>query len=308
MSLINVSLNVVSYADTPVSVNPQVKHADYAWSLLGFPTDNPKQVPINLAPGESATVMSTARSISFTGATSFEIAQVAATTNAQLIGAYGARTARADGDATTEWAITKSNKLIRMTHTGTGTAPTFGGMSAGDGLTLGTGFSALNQGDYTIVKVGVDFVEFEHESGVAETIAAQAEIYSSGPVQVGDTLDLTDTAFAFPNRGQFIITRVTDALVEFSNPDAVPESGITGVVATGLVIYPDVFKWMLMAVEHRVVVKLNGDTGSGVEVEPPSEGDLVETPGLFLKRGKVYQVDIENPGLTTAEGLVFLAE
>lgn len=307
MSLINVNLNVVAYADGPSSFNPQVKHADLKWSLQGLPTDNPKQSPISLSPGESSTLMSIARALSFTGATAFEVAAVSGTTNAQLKGSYGARTGRADGDATTEWTLVKTNKLIRMSNTA-GTAPTFAGMVAGDGVTLGTAFSVLNQGDFTIVSVGATFIEFENETGVDEVITAQVEIYSSGPVQVGDTLDLTDVAFSFPNRGQFEILRVTDELVEFSNPDAVPESGVTGVTATGLVIYRDVFKWMLMAVDRRIIVRLNGDTGSGVEVEPPEDGDLVNSPGLFLKRGKVYQVDLENPGLEVASGLVLLAE
>jgi len=308
MSLLNVSLNLVAYADAPSSINPQVKHADLKWSLLGLPTDNPKQVPIHLSPGESSTVMSVARALSFTVGTSFSVLQVAGTTNAQLVGDFGARTARSDGDGTTEWALTKVNKLVTLTWTTVGTAPVFAGMSAGDGITLGTGFNVLNQGDFTIVRVGADFVEFENEIATNETVTVQAEIYSSGPVQVGDTLDLTDVAFSFPNRGQFIITRVTDALVEFSNPDSIPESGITGVTATGLVIYPDIFKWMLMAVDRKVVVKLNGDTGTGNEVEPPTDGDIVNSPGLFLKRGKVFQVDMENTGLEVASGILFLAE
>lgn len=308
MSLINVSFNLVAYADTPSNINPQVKHADYKWSLLGLPTDNPKQVPISLSPGESSTVMTIARTLSFTGGTSFSIVQVAGTTNAQLVGDFGARTARSDGDGTTEWALVRTNKLVRMTYTTTGTAPVFGGMVTGDGVTVGTGFNALNQGDFTIVRVGADFIEYENEIATDETITAQLEIYSSGPVQVGDKLDLTDPAFSFSNQGIFDILRVTDSFVEFSNPDIVPESGITGVTATGLVIYPDAFKWMLMALDRRIIVKLNGDTGTGTEVEPPVDGDIVNNPGLFLKRGKVFQVDVENPGLEVASGILFLAE
>jgi hypothetical protein len=192
--------------------------------------------------------------------------------------------------------------------TGTGTAPTFGGMVAGDGVTLGTGFATLNQGDFTIVNVGADFVEFTNKLASNETVTAQVEIYSSGPVQIGDTLCLTSTAFSFPNRGQFKILRVTDALVEFSNADVVPETGITGVGATELVVYSSSWNWMLMAMEGKAIVRLNGDTDSGVEVEPQSDGDIVNDPGLFLKRGKVFSVDIENPGLTAVTGVLVLAE
>jgi len=307
MSLINVNLNFISYADEPKSLNPLVKFADLTWSLQGLPSGTPREVPIALAPGETKTIMTVARTLTFTGATSFEVDQVLTGPNAQLIGDFGARTARADGDGTTEWELVRTNKNVRFRFTGTGTAPTFAGMSAGDGITIGSDFNALNQGDFTIVKVGSDFVEFTNEIASDETVVAQVEIYSSGPVQVGDTLDLTSTEFAFPNRGLFEIIRVTDELVEFSNPDAVPESGITS-VTSGLVIYPEAFQWLLMAVDRKLIVRLNQDTGSGVIVDPPVEGDIVESPGLFLKRGKVFELELENPGLELASGVALLAE
>jgi len=65
---------------------------------------------------------------------------------------------------------------------------------------------------------------------------------------------------------------------------------------------------MLMAVDRKLTVRLNGDTGDGVIVDPPEDGDIVETPGLFLKRGKVFSVTIENKGIELATGVLALAE
>jgi|GEM_PF-5719745 len=306
MSLINVSLNVTAYADEPKTTNPQVKFADLSWSMLGLPTKIPKQVNISLAPGETRQIVSMSRILTFNGATSFSIVQ-ADGVKARLVGSFGARTARADGDGTTEWALTVSNKLVTLTHTGTGTAPTFGGMVAGDGIAIGGSFSPLNWGSFQVVKVGVNYVQFVNAIASAETVTGQVEIYSATPVQIGDILDLQSAQFAYPNRGQFGITGVTDSYVEFSNANAVPESAITG-VTTGLTIYSDSYKWMLLAVEHRVLVVFNSDSSTGCEVEPPVNGDFQGQPGVLLKRGKVYELTLTNPGLDVVEGVVLLSE
>jgi hypothetical protein len=134
----------------------------------------------------------------------------------------------------------------------------------------------------------------------------QVQVYSSGPVQIGDVLDISSGAFSAPNQGQFTILRVNDSYVEFANQNAVAEtiSGIT----TGVAIYPFAAQWMLLAVDHRITVQFNGDTGNGVEVNPPAPGDLISNPGLLLKRGKIFQLVMTNPGLTLAQGFVFLSE
>ena len=120
-------------------------------------------------------------------------------------------------------------------------------------------------------------------------------------------IDISSTQFAFPTRGVFTILRVTDQYVEFSNPEGIDQVGVTS-VTSGLSIYPEAYRWMLLAMDHKVVVKLNGDTGSGCEVEPPKESDLVNNPGLMIKRGKIFRIDIQNPTLELAQGLLFLSE
>jgi hypothetical protein len=306
VSLINVSLNLVAYADQTATFNPNVKYSDLRWSLLGLPTDNERTVPIRLSPGETATVMSTQRTLSFTTGTSFMVVQLAGTSNVQLQASFGQRVARSAGDGTTQWAITLVNQLMTITWTGTGTAPSFGGMVAGDGITISSPFNVLNQGDFTIVKVGSNFVSVVNGLAQAETVIGQMDIYSSGPVQVGDILDLTSSQFSYPNRGQFILTRVTDQFVQFVNPNAVPET-VTGVLSTDLNIYPEYQEWMLIAVDGSVVVRLNNDIGNGNVIDPIAQGDIVNTPGLFLKRGKVFRVDLVNPGLIEVNGTMFLS-
>jgi hypothetical protein len=306
MSLINVSLNLVCYADALKTVNPSVKFTDLKWSMLGMPTDSPQMVPVTLSPGETKAIMSVTRSISFNGATSFSIAQVPGSSDVQLQASLEQRTGRLDGDGTTEWQIIKTNSIIQAKFSGTGTAPTFASIQIGDGVTLGSPFNTFNQGDFVIVNKGSDYIEFVNPIGMAETVVGQVDVYSSGPVQVGDVLDISNSNFSFPNQGQFKITRVTDEFVQFSNPAAIEEtiSGIT----TGVVIYPEAIKWMLLAIDHVVSAQFNGDSGSGVVIEPPVNGDLAGNPGILLKRGKIYQLNLFNPGINVATGFVFFAE
>jgi hypothetical protein len=310
MSLINVSLNLVAYADVMKTVNPSVKFSDLKWSLLGLPTAHPQMIPISLVPGETRTVLLLTRPISFTALTTFQIFPVPQTANSRLIANLGQRTGRNDGDPTTQWQVVRTANLVRLTYTGTGTAPDFTSILPGDGLTIEntTGFSVFNQGDFVITNVNIagQYVEYVNPIAVNETVTDQVEIYSGGPVQVGDVLDISNGAFSAPNQGQFTILRVNDLYVEFANQNAVPET-ITG-ITTGVVIYPFSSQWMLLAVDQRIQVQFNGDTGLGVEVNPPAPNDLVNNPGLLLKRGKIFQLVMINPGTFPASGFVFLSE
>lgn len=306
MPLLNVNLNVLGYLDGPKTANPRMKLHDTTLSMMGLPTEAMNTTPIDLSPGESVTLASTLRTISYTGATTFSVSKSQAT--ARLSGSFGQRVGRIDGDATTEWTLSVAQELVTLSFSGTGLAPDFSSMQAGDGVTLDAPFSALNRGDFVVVKVGASYIQFVNPIAAGETVTGQVEVYSSGPVQKGDVIDLTSSVFAFPNRGQFTITRVTDSFVEFSNPSAVPESGITGVSAGELSVYRDAYQWLLIAVEHRAVVRLNASSNDSVEVSPPVDGDLTNNPGIMLKRGRVYQVQIFNPTNYQLKGFLFLAE
>lgn len=306
MSKLNVSLDMVAYLDALQTQNPLNRLANVKYSLLGMNSGVPRMVPINLAPGQSQTFANLARTLSYTGSTTFGIEQVVGTDFVRLTGAFGARTARSYGDATTQWVVSRTNNTVRLTYGSTGTAPTFNTMQPGDGLTIeaGSAFNPQNWGDFVVTDVGASYVEFQNPIGVAETVVALVDVYSSGPVQVGDYLDISSSVLVQANRGTFQITRVTDRYVQFANANAVPqaENGIT----TGISIYPQAYSWMLLSVDQRVVVRLNGDSGSSVEVEPPSPGDLSKEPGILLKRGRTYQVDVVNPSAQPVTGFVLL--
>jgi hypothetical protein len=305
MSLLNLNVSLLAYSDGPKSAQPKLRLADLSWSLLGIPTDNFKNIPISLAPGETMTVATTARTLSYSPSTSFAVTSPSAG-RMRISASIGQRTARSYGDSTTTFALTRAGNAMTLTSTG-GTAPDFTTFHAGDFLYFGSAYSPFNQGEFQIVKVGSGLVEFVNPIGIAEgPIAASLNAYSTGPVQAGDILDISDPAFAILNQGQFPVVLATDSFIDVLNVSAFPETA-TG-LANGLQIYPFAYKWLAIAIDRKILVGLNGDAPSTIEVEPPAEGDLVNSPGFMIKRGKVYEVQVTNATAQQAQGFLILAE
>lgn len=307
MSLLNVNLAILAYADAPASATPLLRLADLKWSMMGLPTENFRNIPLSLAPGETSTIATTARSIYVAFSGTYEVSSPKDGV-LRLTGNLGQRTSRSVGsDETTEWSITKTGDLVRATYTGNGTEPNFlGTVWPGDGITLDDPFMTYNQGDYTVVSVSSNYIEFLNPLGQSETVSGDIRFYSSGPVQKGDILDISSNKFSYLNRVTAPISRVNDQFIEVPAATVVAES-VTEAMG-GINIYPNAYKWLLIAVDHKAVVGLNGENPSTIEVEPYVEGDLSKQPGLFMKRGKVFEVRIKNPGLTPVQGFVILSE
>jgi hypothetical protein len=304
MPYLNVDLSFVAYNDGPASRQPLVKLSDLKWSMLGLNSSKTKTIPYSLAPGETMVVASTARTLSYDGSTSFDITVVDGLM--RLSASIGQRTSRAMGDSTTAWTLVKTGEVVRLTSP-SGTAPTWASIQVGDLVNFSDMFQVYNQGEFLILSKGSNYIEFKNALGANETaVIATLAAYSSGPVQVGDTLDITDPAFSFPNQGAFPVVAVTDSYIDVVNPNAFTQT-VTG-VASGLSIYPYAYKWLLMACDRRTVAGLNGDAPTSLEIEPHVEGDLNKAPGLFMKRGKVFEVRVKNPGLSQAEGFLVLSE
>lgn len=306
MSLLNINLGVLAYSDGPASNQPKMRLADLAWSMQGLPTGQFRNTPISLAPGETMTVATTVRPITLTSETEVTITSIDGD-RMIVTGNFGQRTARATGDQSTVWEITKSGSVVRLSVK-SGAAANFAQVQVGDILNVSQGFCVQNQGEFLILSKGSNYVEYINAYAQEETdISGEpVSIYSSGPVQKGDIIDLTSQSLAFPNQGSFPVTAVTDKYIEVINPQAFPQT-VSG-FSSGMCVYPFAYKWVMVAVDHKVLVGLNGNAPGSIEVEPQVENDLVRNPGIFLKRGKVFELQIMNPGLKPVSGFVLLAE
>lgn len=304
MSLINVNLGILAYSDAEASNQPQLRLADLKWSLPGLHTESVRNVAVALAPGESMTVFSSARFLSFNTGTLFQITKQG--DRMRIKASIGQRLNRAIGqDLTTTWTISRADRVMRIEATA-GTLPNLATVQVGDSIRLASGFSPLNQGAYLILGKSATYVEVENPYAQSESVTEQVSIYSSGPVQIGDVVDVTALEFTFVNQGSFPVVDVTDSYIEVLNPSCYPQT-VTG-ITSGVTVYPFSYKWMLLAVDRKVKVGLNGELAQSIEVEPPIEGDINRAPGLMLKRGKVFEISIKNVGPKPVQGFVLLAE
>jgi len=300
MSLLNVNLSILAYADGPASSTPLLRLADLKWSMSGLPTENFRNIPLSLAPGETAKIASTARPIVYLQDSIFSTSTPQAGT-LRISGNFGQRATRLVADDAS-CSITKNGDVARLTSNSISTENVY----IGDGITIDAPFQYHNQGDYTVISKGNDYVEFLNPAAQAETATGKIRLYSPGPVQKGDILDISSSKFSYLNRINASITRVNDEFIEVVAINSVTET-VTG-VSGGINIYPNAYKWLLIAVDRKAIVGLNGEEPTNTEVEPHIEGDLSKQPGLFMKRGKVFEVKIKNPGLATLSGFVILSE
>lgn len=305
MAFLNVNIGILSALDA-VSNQPNLRLADLRYNLQGLKTDNVQNFPISLAPGESTTILSNQRSLSISPSTTIVVSQTPKGLM-RLQMAIGQRTSRAAGDNTTQWTLGVTGQIVTLTATG-GTISNLSLLSPNDQVALGSDFSPTNQGSFRIMAFGSNYVEFINPYASPQIVTAtnnSLSIYSSGPVQVGDVVDISSQAFAYPNQGSFPVVNVTDQYIDVVNPNLFPQT-VTN-VTSGFVVYPFCYQWMFLVVDNKSLVGLNGDTPS-VVVEPPVEGDQVRNPGIMLKRGKTFEITVVNIGSSLMQGFLLLAE
>lgn len=303
MSFLSLNIGILAFADAVKSQTPDIRLADIKWSLQGLQTDHFKQIPISLAAGETMTVASTARNLSYNGATSFEVIKVDSIM--KLNGSFGQSIIKQSG--ATEWSLTRNpNGVCKLTAVG-GIAATLTTVNSMDMVELGNLFSIRNRGQFAVLKSTATTIEFINDTGITEpaNITGDVNVFTK-KIQNGDIIDITSVEFAFPNRGTFPVSKVGADYIEIVNSNAFPET-VTN-VTSGIVVYPFAYKWCMVAVDHKVQMGLNGASTASIEIEPPVEGDIAKNPGLFIKRGKVYEVTFYNSGIETVNGFLILAE
>lgn len=299
MSFLTLNLGVLAFADSVKSQQPDIRLADLKWSLQGLHTNNFKQIPVSLAPGETMTIASTARTLSLGAALTVSKVE----SNMRIKGSFGQAVVKVMSPMN-EYKLTRSPNGVCKLEILNGTMTV---ATAMDIVELNEGFSIRNKGQFAVLKASNTSIEFINDLGTTEAanISGGVTVFTK-KIQVGDIIDITSVEFAFPNRGTFPVSKIGADYLEIANPNAFPESVAN--VTSGITAYPFAYKWMLLAVDHKVIMGLNGSSPSVIEIEPPVEGDIAKNPGLFLKRGKVFEVSLYNSGVEVVNGFLILAE
>jgi len=318
-------VNFLIHSDGAETNDPQLRDIDYARKLLNIQTGNPLTRRFTIPPQSIVKVMQTARTLTQDLTTGYTVTLKAGSTYRYAHSAGtspGLRTQRTIAyDALTEFDVTKVGDVVRYMWNGTGADPNFAlnGVVVGDvfHIEAGGNFNPLNEGSFTVVTVVDDYVEVLNANGVPENaIAAGPNISSAIPidyfsaagVQVADQVKITDSAFNIENRGIFTVTAVTSTYFEISNGNpGIPEGPVVLANTGGIVFYPEIFMWTYIEADQKVSVRLNGDTSDNVEMEPVIAGDQQQV-AVFLHRGGVFQLELANNGINSADVKIVLAE
>lgn len=302
-------INLFAYSDAERTNNPQLRDFDYARRISDVPTTKTKSERHVVSVGESETVLSLQRTLT-TGA-SWTVSNPDGVTSRYtwsgvnpVLRTERTGSALVGGGSTVDVARLATSKVVRLTFSASpGT-----GIVAGDEIFLGpgSGLNALNQGIFTVVAAAGNTVDIlsedmVNEAGIVIDDVDDVYAYSSGPVRVGDFLRVTPTAFNFGNRGEYQITKVTSRFVEVQNANVVPE----GPVTADVVVYDQLYKLTYIEVDQKVNVYVNG-SATPSQVEPIQDGEPALI-GVYLVRGPVFSVRIENVGVNAANVTTFFA-
>lgn len=325
MAKLNLMANVLAYDDnisSTVNSNPFKRVPDWSTQIYGLLVKNPQALKYTVAPNSSITLFDGTRATSIDGTTTFSLTWQSGSTYRLQYTAGTAplfRTPRALAvDATTAFTVSiNNNSIVTMTNS-SGTPPDFSTVQIGDTLYISptAPFNALNRGYFQIVSKTTTSISFQNASAGAETnialgasFATVFQIYSSGPVVVGDTL-IISAGFSIVTQGSYIITAVTPTFVEFLSTNPLPnETGILP-TATGLIFYFSAKFILYIEVNQKCSLRLNADTGDHVILEPAllDINSVEGIKGIFTKIGTSYKGILINQSINSCDVFAFMAE
>ncbi len=306
MSKLNLLISLLTFDDQNTTNDPQMVHVDWTRNVKNLPVDNPSSRQEVLAPGESITLLNGAVSTSIDGTTQFDLSNTIGSTYRIAYDGNGTspdfRTERAlAADATSEITITKNNNATTTLSATGGTVADFSTAVVGDELRLGAAFSPANQGTFQIIAASAISVTIKKADSLAEVVvlgaafAADLRVYSAAGVQRGDRVIISG-GFSLATHDTYEISDVSPDFIEFVSTEAIPEE--TDIIPnTGLTIFADAKSLIYIESDKKALVKVNGDAGQLIE---PKVAGSSTVPGIYLKQGTAFQLEIENTSLEPA--------
>lgn len=304
----NILVYLNSYKDSNSPTNNPLQNVfKYTREVNGLAVSKATSNDLTLAPYESKTIFNGTRTLGQNNTTQYALAQVGASVNSYSLTWTGGlapvfRTLRTTGaDATTTVTITRSGYVSTFTSSGgTPFSLISGGVVVGDQVVIGSNFNLSNQGVFTVISVTATSFSIENQNGVAEgpiTLGAgfvnQVRIFSSGPVQVGDTVNIFG-GFSPASRGAYQITQVQDNLIKFYSSMPLPAETV---ITDNIVIYSSAKKFLYLETDQLVSVAINGVTESNLQ---PFNDPTYAGAGMLLKSSLVWSLAITNLSPNTA--------
>lgn len=324
---LRISSNTLAYGDLGATSNPLKKYFD--WSVdRTYSVRNPKSEPFTVAPGETLSLFSGTRSTSINNSTEFDLTLSPLESDLYRFTWSGAG---ANPALRTARVLTLGGSTVQMTANANATVSMAG--LAGDFTNVVVGdvvfipdtttgdaaspFDVLNVGYWTVLAKNGDAsqIELGRPTGTSFTgkteavsVAVDAEVlaYSAAGVQVGDKVTLS-AGFSSPVLGTYSITSVTPEWFEVTTTKALPVAATAVPTTSGIQFYSAAKRYVRFEVDQATTVRLNGDTGSSVVVEPFIAGDPQNT-GILEKVGPVWSATVVNQSTEQLNLLLTSAE
>lgn len=324
-SQLSIISHLLAFGDASASSNPKLRYLDWQTCYENISVQNMQSKTYLLDPAEDRVIFSGARTLTVDGTTAFGL-----TLNPLFDGVYrmtntagaapGFRTDRALTLIGNQVTATVNNNVTMQFSLSPSTLVSFAAVHVGDtvfipGLTTGDAagpFNTLNEGFWVVLAVvavssianiglvcqrpaGVSF------QGVSEVVPmanvtsnSQFQAFSSGPVQVGDTLELS-AGFSVVSQQAYQISNVTPKWIEFLSSTPIPlETGILP-TAAGINIYTNAQNFVRVEADQLAYVKIN--SGSNIPLVPRAVGDI-NGRGYIELWGNIWQLEVvnRNPG------------
>jgi hypothetical protein len=151
---------------------------------------------------------------------------------------------------------------------------------------------------------GTDFEGLSE--AVVSTSNSQVRAFSSAGVQVEDAVDIS-AGFATATQKTFEVVSVTDLFFEVISTSPIPAQTAITPGAAGMIFYTETKEFLYIESSQEIAVRLNGDTGNTQRVTPVDSSDP-NKPGVYMKRGPVWQLTLVNRSTSLAQVTVIHAE
>jgi hypothetical protein len=326
VSALTLIYSALAFDDDESNSNPTQSPINWAKTLKNLDFDNPSTQSQPIDPMGTVTLFNGVRSTSIDGTTQFSIALSALDSSRYRITSTSGtapafRTDRALVISAIALAlVVNANQSVTVTA-GSGTP--FGAVQVGDtvfipGVSTGDSaspFNALNEGYWTVLSASTTILVLSRAAGTVfagftQTITTGANVYfqafSTAGVQVGDTVQIS-AGFSAPAQHSYEVVAVNPIWFEFES--TAPLGAQTGVIptATGLSFYTLAKNFLAVESDQEVVLRFNGDTSDFNRLEPIVPGDR-NFPGMLMKLGPVWRLDIVNKSSAVANTVVLSAE
>lgn len=326
MSALTLIYQALAFDDDETTSNPTQSPINWGKTFKNLVFDHPSTQEQPIDPMGTVTLFNSVRSTSIDGTTQFSIALSALDSSRYRVTytsgtAPAFRTNRALVISAVALAlVVNPNQSVTVTA-GVGTP--FGAVQVGDtvfipGVSTGDSaspFNPLNEGYWTVLSASTTILVISRLAGTVfagftETVTtgsnAKFQAFSTAGVQVGDTVQIS-AGFSAPAQHSYDVVAVNPTWFEFES--TAPLGAQSGVIpgAAGLSFFTLAKRFIAVESDQEVVLRFNGDTGDFNRLEPIVPGDR-NFPGLLIKFGPVWRLDIVNKSSAVARAVVLSAE